>query len=612
AARRIDGAEQFFTTAYDFGYSKSPEETMQKWGHDKILGDMVWVIRNFKPDVIVTRFPTTGEGGHGHHTASAVLATEAFEAAADAAKFPEQLKNGVMVWQAKRLLWNTFNFGGNNTQREDQLKIDVGMYNPILGKSYGEMAAESRSQHKSQGFGVPAQRGESLEYFSLLKGEKPVIDLMDGIDVTASRMGFALSETNKYKELVSKILDNYNASAPQKTLPDLEALYSFLERSMYRNKLEAVRELIAACAGIFMEATVANQLNVVGDSVKFTVSFNNRTGLPLEMAQVSVYGSTLVFDNPTVNVNRIKTASAFIQKEAITSQPYWLEYPMQEGAFEVKNQEKIGLAENKPATALFQVKWNNTVYNFVRPILYKYTDPVKGELYEPVQVINPVFVNASPSLIIFANGKKSQTRNVQFTLQSNLALKEKINFSTQYNGHTNLVFDSLSIFGKGEKRIINVGLSADSFPDNSANFIGGRFKAASLYEPQVYSLNKTSYDHIPDIYYSYYDRTRIVKMDLKTVGSRIGYITGAGDKVPQALEQMGYEVMMLGENDIQPATIKNLDAIVTGVRAYNTNAWLSNAYDVLVEYVNQGGVLLVQYNTNNSIGPVKAKISPYP
>ncbi|HSN60227.1 MAG TPA: PIG-L family deacetylase, partial [Ferruginibacter sp.] len=195
AARRIDGAEQFFSTAYDFCYSKSPEETLQKWGHDKILSDVVWVIRNFKPDVIITRFPTTGEGGHGHHTASAILAGEAFDAAADASKFPEQLKNGVTVWQAKRLLWNTFNFGGTNTQREDQLKIDVGLYNPILGKSYGEMAAESRSQHKSQGFGVPAQRGESFEYFSLIKGERPVSDLMDGIDLNGKEAWMSLVKT---------------------------------------------------------------------------------------------------------------------------------------------------------------------------------------------------------------------------------------------------------------------------------------------------------------------------------------------------------------------------------------------------------------------------------
>lgn len=612
AARRIDGAEQFFTTAYDFGFSKNPEETLQKWGHDKILSDVVWVIRKFKPDVIITRFPTTGEGGHGHHTSSAILSGEAFDAAADATKFPEQLKNGVTVWQAKRLLWNTFNFGGNNTTREDQLKIDVGMYNPIFGKSYGELAAESRSQHKSQGFGVPAQRGETFEYFATIKGDKSQKDLMEGIDLGIGKTGLEIAQVNQYNELVSKLIKNYNPSSPQNSIPDLEALYVLLQYGKAGGKQEFIKELIAKCAGFFMEATALNQLNVVGDSIKFSVNFNNRTGIPLEMAQVSIYGTTQVFDKLSANINNIKTATAFITKESVTSQPYWLEYPMLEGSFDVRQQELIGTAENNPPTALFQIKLNGNVYNYTIPVQFKYTDPVKGELYQPVQLVNPVFLNTTPSLIIFSNNKKPQIKNLQFTIQSNLALKEKVSFSTQYNGHTNIVFDSLTSFLVAEKRLINVPLVSDSFSNNSTSYIGGKFKSTSFYEPQLLSLNKISYDHIPDIYYSYYDRTRIIKMDLKTAGKRIGYIVGAGDKVPQALEQMGFEVVMLGEKDISLSGLKQFDAIVTGVRAYNTNVWLSNVYKELNDYVKGGGVLLVQYNTNNSISAVKAKISPYP
>src|SRR5918993_5978763 len=183
AARRIDGAEQFFTRAYDFGFSKSPQETFTKWDREKILSDVVWVIRKFQPDVIITRFPTTGEGGHGHHTASAILANEAFIAAADPSRFPEQLKH-VQTWQVRRIFFNSFNFGGNNTITSDQLKVDVGGYNVLLGKSYGEIAAESRSQHKSQGFGVPATRGESFESFKTTGGPAPMADLMDGIDLS--------------------------------------------------------------------------------------------------------------------------------------------------------------------------------------------------------------------------------------------------------------------------------------------------------------------------------------------------------------------------------------------------------------------------------------------
>ncbi len=199
AARRTDGGEQFFTRAFDFGYSKTPEETFSKWDKEKTLADVVWVIRKFQPDIIITRFPTTGEGGHGHHTGSAILANEAFSAAADPNRFPEQLKY-VSAWQAKSVLWNTFNFGGNNTTREDQFKVDVGGYNPLLGKSYGEIAAESRSQHKSQGFGVPASRGESWEYFKATKGDQPKGDLLEGIDQRWSRV--------KGGEMVAVLLDS--------------------------------------------------------------------------------------------------------------------------------------------------------------------------------------------------------------------------------------------------------------------------------------------------------------------------------------------------------------------------------------------------------------------
>jgi LmbE family N-acetylglucosaminyl deacetylase len=190
AARRLDGGEQFFSRAFDFGYSKSPEETLEKWNREKILHDVVWVIRKFRPDIVITRFPTTGEGGHGHHTSSAILANEAYAAAADPKRFPEQLKY-VEPWQVKRVLWNTFSFGNVNTIRDDQFKLDVGGYNPSLGRSNGEIAAESRSQHKSQGFGVPSSRGESYEWFATTQGKAPVKDLMDDVNTSWQRVAGA-------------------------------------------------------------------------------------------------------------------------------------------------------------------------------------------------------------------------------------------------------------------------------------------------------------------------------------------------------------------------------------------------------------------------------------
>jgi LmbE family N-acetylglucosaminyl deacetylase len=159
AARMQDGAEQYFSTAYEFGYSKSAKEALAVWDHQKVLSDVVWVIRKFQPDIIITRFPGDARAGHGHHAASSIIAQEAYTAAADPNMFPEQFKYGVQPWKAKRILWNTFNFGTVNTTNDNQLKIEVGGYNPTIGKSYGEIGAEARTMHKSQGEGRPRRRG---------------------------------------------------------------------------------------------------------------------------------------------------------------------------------------------------------------------------------------------------------------------------------------------------------------------------------------------------------------------------------------------------------------------------------------------------------------------
>ena len=273
AARRIDGAEQFFTRAYDFGYSKNPDETFGFWNKDSVLADVVWVIRKFKPDVIIMRFPTTGEGGHGHHTASAILAVEAFDAAADPSRFPEQL-DYVSTWQAKRLFLNTFNSGEINMTSPDQLTIDVGGFNPLLGMSYGEISALSRSMHKSQGFGSARNRGSAIEYFKLIKGEPCSTGLFEGIDISWNRINGGADISNSIDEIIS----SFDPSSPQTSVPKLIQLYSKLsplddrqDRQNWKQlKLEETRELILACAGIWLEANTAEYSTVPGDTIGLT------------------------------------------------------------------------------------------------------------------------------------------------------------------------------------------------------------------------------------------------------------------------------------------------------------------------------------------------------
>ena len=609
SARRVDGAEQFFTRAFDFGYSKNPEEALRIWGHDNTLADVVWVIRKFKPDIIITRFPTTGEGGHGHHTASAILAGEAFDAAADPNKFPEQLKY-VSVWQAKRLLWNTFNFGGNNTTRDDQFKIDCGVYNPILGKSYGEIAAESRSRHKSQGFGVPAQRGKSFEYFTAIKGEKPTSDLMDGVD--SSR--FKSEKAKVYFSLVKNLITEFNFSNPKNSINQLETISkTFFETQPFitKDKQELTQNLIAQCAGLFMEVTAINQLNVIRDSIKVRLSFNNRSGVNITKVSAETFGKSFTFNNTAANENQEIIATIKLDDNLIVTQPYFLERLMNTGAY-VAEQEDIGKPENLNYYADFNVTIDGTSYNYKRPIKYKYTDPVKGELYQPIQLVSPVFINATPNLLILSNNKKDEKKQVDFSVQANNKLNERIKFYTSFGKNNKLIADTMFVVEKNAKANLSTILNGKDFLNNETTAIGGELEAQSMKGLQHSSLKKISYDHIPDVFYNFHEKIKVVKIDLKIDGTTAGYIAGAGDKVPQALEQMGYKVTMLTEKDINAVSLKQFDVIITGVRAYNVHAWLSNVYPLLMQYVKDGGVLLTQYNTNNSIGPVKTNISPFP
>ena len=596
SARRIDGAEQFFTRAFDFGYTTSPVETFQFWNEQKILSDVVWVIRKFQPDIIITRFPTTGEGGHGHHTASAILAGEAFEAAADPTKFPEQFKYGVKPWQAKRLLWNTFNFGSVNTESPDQFKIDVGGYNPLLGESYGEIAAKSRSQHKTQGFGVASSRGSQLEYFKTIKGAAPTTTLMDGVDTTWQRVNDEAMQT-----MVQKLINDFSFEQPQKSLPQLLSIYKSLEKlsdGYWRDqKMEQVKQLMKECIGLYMEATTRTMFAVQGDSLQVNFVADNRLGGNVKISSILVRDRKFSFDDQLpVDENVSHSITLLIPSDAKISQPYWLVEPMNKGSYNVSDQTLIGKPQNDPQSIEVNLSIEGQELSYTIPIRYKSSDPVKGETFEPLFIIPKIEVESNPELALAINDKPV-----------NIKVKT-LNNSTSEKG-----------FKLKEDHSANV-IQTNSGEDSFYSIKNPQQKNTELIDWSVsegnqnYDSYKTiiEYPHIPNIIYFKKAESKLVSIDLKTSGKKIGYIPGAGDKVPDALQKMGYEVTMLSPKDITASNLKKYDAIVTGVRAYNIYQWLNDSYNTLMNYVKEGGVLLVQYNTNNNIGPLKAKIGPYP
>lgn len=613
AARKTDGAEQFFTRANDFGFSKNPEETLRIWNKDSILADVVFAIRKFKPDVIICRFPTTGEGGHGHHTASAILALEAFDAAANPAKYPQQLKY-VTVWQAKRIFWNTFNFGTTNTTSPDQLKIDVGVFNPLLGKSYGEIAAESRSMHKSQGFGSAKQRGSNIEYFKLLKGDSVKTDLFEGIDMSWNR----LKNAEKMGALITTCIKNFNPLFPEKSISELTTIYNQLQTVDEKNtftkqwrlkKTADLEKIITACAGLWMEANTEDYIGIPGENVKINAQLVKRNNVDIKLNAISYLHQT----DTSLTLN-LKTNELFSFKHTErlpstlpNSNPYWLKEPHTIGLYRVDDPLLIGEPENKSTTSVvFDINVQGLPLKIERDLVYKYTDPVKGEVYRPFELLPPATINSAEQIVLFSDSTKKM---VQFIVKANSQnITGKIQIQATEGWNVKVPNPEFKLTNKGDEIIIDVLVSS------TKNANTGKLQAAVIINNKAYnkSIKRIEYDHIPYEFILNDAETKLVNIDIKKTGTNIGYIPGAGDDIPTCLKQIGYTVTTLTDELLNNEELSKYDAIVTGIRAYNTNDRLQVHYTKLMEYIKNGGNLIVQYNTNNRNGPVIAKIGPYP
>ncbi|GGH10742.1 hypothetical protein GCM10007352_16690 [Mucilaginibacter phyllosphaerae] len=621
AARRLDGAEQFFSRANDFGFSKNPEETLKFWDKDKVLGDMVWVIRNFRPDVMICRFPTTGEGGHGNHTASAILAQEAFSAAADPKRYPQQLKY-VSVWQAKRLLWNTFSFGSVNTTSPDQFKINVGGYNPLLGKSYGEIAAESRSNHKSQGFGSARQRGDAFEFFKTILGDAPKADLMDGVDVSWNRTPFGAPIAVQ----IEKITKAFNSDAPQASVPALVALLGDVNQTVatnkafqtvrltegantaydywHKQKTKELKELIAQCAGLWFEAYADEPAYALGDVIKIRAQIIKQSDAAVNFGGVSIVEGGIAGTNTPLAQNQLQTFNLTLKAEKL-SQPYWLESPHGIGSYTINDDLKVGNPENPDAPAvIFLFNINGKPIEFDRTVQFKYVDPARGEIYQPLAIAPPVTANIAEHVYAFNN---TQPQTVQVKLKSFTNASGSISLKPLADWQISPAKVDFDGKNKGDEWIVNFNVSPANTKTSTAVLQANITANGKTFAQGLLDIR---YNHVPAITIFPPAEAKLVNIDLKTAGKKIGYIAGAGDLIPESLREIGYEVHLLTESEVINSNLAVYDAIITGVRAYNVNERLAYEQPKLMEYVKNGGNLLVQYNNNN--GLVTRNIGPYP
>lgn len=612
AARRIDGGEQYFTRAYDFGFSKNPEETFTKWNHDSILSDMVWVIRNFRPDIIITRFATDGSGGHGHHTASAILAEEAFDAAADPTRFPEQLQY-VEVWKTRRMFWNvSTRFANPNADMSPYIKLDVGGYNPLLGKSYGEIAAESRSMHKSQGFGSAKQRGESLEFFKPLKGDTTSLkDIFEGIDFSWKRV----KGGEKIGSLITKIMKDYKVENPSSSKNDLEKLKLLFDLTKVSTHQDFLRKIVFNSCGIVKEAVVE----------KPNYALNEKFNLFKQtIVRTSNYTNDYKFN--IIQTDTTKFSSSLI------SQHYWLINPIEKNMFVIQDKNNIlnnGLTFPYTLSSL-NLETSNNAFRFIENIQYKWVDPEKGELYRPLVITPPVMLNLTQKSFVFTDEKPKEIKvivkagkdNVKgvLSLKSDSKLNEYKIISEDKN-NPKVALAELTTFNyspisynfelakKGDEKIFTFQFKA---PINQSTSSTINFTAEIDGQTYTKGIKEIKYDHIPVQTWFPEAEAKLVKVDVKKTFNTVGYIQGAGDEVPASLEQMGYKVVMITDEQLQNGNLNEFPAIVLGVRAFNTNEKLQQYKQRVFDYVKEGGNLIVQYNTNSFFGPLKDQISPVP
>ncbi len=628
AARRVDGPDQFFSRAYDFGFSKSTDEAVRTWGQDKVLADVVWLIRKYQPDVIITRFPPDARAGHGHHSASGFLAEEAFKVSGDPTKFPEQLAY-VKPWQARRIMWNMFipgQFMSNKKPNEagNLIGLETGLYNPLLGKSYGEIAAESRSQHKSQGFGVPANRSAKVDYFLLKHGESADKDPFDGVDMTWKR----ITGSERVQTQVNQLMASFRADRPAASVPALVQLYRAMSLLDTTNvymaaKRQDVQHLIQQCAGLWFETNPADYAATPGETIKLTSNIVSRTDLPITLTRVACSSGPLATSGRDTMLNVVLRpndvlllpATYTIPKRAKISQPYWLEKPIEKGVFSVDDQQLIGLPENPPAlTASYTFIIEGQAFTFTRPVIYKSTDPVDGELYRPFIIQPDVTANLTERVFAFSSAtaagitaKKAEVvlkagrANVTGTLALNAPAGWRIEPAA-------LPF---SLTSKGDEQRLSFSLLP------TAKATNGKLRAVMTTDGGTFStgLRYITYRHIPTQTLFPPAEARLVMLDVAVTAKNVGYIAGAGDEIPAALQQLGCRVTFLGPGELS-GNLAGYDAIITGVRAYNTDAGLARFQPRLMEYVKNGGTLIVQYVTPSSgflrNEPPLPPLGPYP
>ena len=600
AARRIDGGEQFFTRANDFGFSKEPNETFSIWNKNEVMEDVIQVIETFRPDIIVNRFSHNTPGTtHGHHTASAMLSLEAYD---------------LVKHQPKRIFFNTswWFYGSQEAfdaaDKSKLLAINSNVYYPLKGKSNNEIAALSRSQHKCQGFGTLGSRGDETEYLELLKGDLPSnTNLFEGIDTSWNRV----KGGNEIGTILYEIEKNFNFGNPSVHIPNLIKAYDLiqnLEDSHWKNsKSKQIIKIIEACSGLFMEAVADTETTTKDSNFNINIEVINRSQSNAKLISVKALQLPIETKNAVLKNNEktsfpIKNTS--IGEKVDYSNLFWLKEQQTEGMYRVSDKAIRILPEvSSNFPVVFTIEIEGKTIEFVKNICYKFNNPDDGETYVPFTVLPDVTTKIEPEVIIF-NG--TQSKEITVSVKAHKANAKgvlSLNIPTDWKVNPKEI--PFEITTKNEEKKFTFTL----YPTKPE--IATKLSAKAQIGNQTFDdkLITIQYPHIPKQTILVPSESKLVKLDIEIKGKNIGYIMGAGDEVNKNLEHLGFNVSTINPNEISTEKLQQYDAVILGIRAFNVVEELKYKNKILFQYVENGGNLIVQYNTTNNL--ITKEIAPY-
>lgn len=636
-ARKLDGAEQYFTRAYDYGFSKTLDEAKRKWDEKVILCDAVRAIRLFRPLVVVAQFNGTPADGHGQHQFAGYLAPIAVAAAADIG----QCTGDGPTWQVKKFYVRHRGTG------DPRLRVNTGQYDPMLGRSYFEIAMEARSQHRSQEQGVLELKGEAFAALNLAGGESKESSVFESLDTSITGIAQNTGQTSqdfndslgRLQKSASRVLEDFDFREPGKILPRLAEGYVLARdaewsvrspsaKAFLQQKQAEFAASIKLAAGIQTDAISDRETVAAGESADIAVRVFYPQNAAIAVKEASLktppdwsvaavepaQSSQSQFRRETPNFGssfRVK-----IPIDAAPTRPYWLVKPRQGDAFEWPVGDERTLPFQPPAAeAEIKMTVAGNEITFTQPVEFRYADDVRGEVRRPLEVVPPVTVSLDQELLIVPRSDRETRREIAVTVTSNS--------SEPVSGTVSVVPPSGAVIAEGETPDFNLTRKGEThvlpvtvvfragLPSGNSQLAASAKVGATSYSQ---SMRTISYPHIQTHRIYGPATARVNVIDLKTAPVKIGYIAGSGDRVLSAIRQMGFDAVEIDDRTLATGEFSRFDAIVVGIRAYQVRLALVAANKRLLNFANAGGTLIVQYQlpsyTQQNLAPFPAQQGP--